>query len=78
MQNTENERLPYELGWTKPTAETNLASLGAMVAQLQAANPQAVPEGLTLGEGSLRDVYNLINPLTGKAENITCILDGSC
>lgn len=74
----EKERLPYELGWTPPTTETNLATLGAMVLQLQAANPEALPEGLTLGEGALRDVYQLRNPITGKLENATCILANTC
>lgn len=58
--------------------ETTLVTLGAMVAQLQAANPDAVPEGLSLGEGTLRDVYELRNPLTGVLENATCILANNC
>lgn len=36
--------------------------------QLQAANPEALPEGLSLGEGTLRDVIELRNPITGKLE----------
>jgi len=74
----EQEKLPYELGWTKPTTETNLATLGAMVTQLLAANPEVLPEGLTLGEGSLKDVYELIDPITGKLLNATCSLAGLC
>lgn len=49
-----------------------------MIAQLQLANPEAVPEGLTLGTGTLRDVYQLIDPLTGKVINATCALVGLC
>lgn len=49
-----------------------------MVVQLQAANPEALPEGLSLGEGALRDVYELREPITGKLENVTCILDNTC
>ena len=75
---TEKERLPYELGWSPPTAETNLATLGAMTVQLQAANPEALPEGLTLGEGALRDVYELRDPITGLVVNATCILANDC
>lgn len=74
----EKERLPYELGWTPPEGETNLPSLGAMITQLELANPDVVAEGLSLGEGSLRDVLSLINPLTGKVANLTCALEGSC
>lgn len=67
----ENERLPYELGWSPPVLETNLVTLGAMVSQLQLANPEALPEGLTLGEGALRDVYQLRDPITGLIVNAT-------
>jgi len=74
----EKERLPYELGWTPPTGETNLPSLGAMIAKLELANPSVLAEGLSLGEGSLRDVLQLINPLTGKVANLTCALEGNC
>lgn len=74
----EEEKLPYHLGWQKPAAETNLVTLGAMVLQLQLANPEAVPEGLTLGTGTLKDVYSLIDPITGKAINETCALLGLC
>jgi hypothetical protein len=74
----EKERLPYELGWTPPTGETNLPSLGAMIAKLELANPSVLVEGLSLGEGSLRDVLQLINPLTGKVANLTCSLEGNC
>ena len=78
LDHIENERLPYELGWTPPTTETNLATLGVMIAQLQAANPEALPEGLSLGEGTLRDVYELRDPITGKLLNATCLLAGIC
>ncbi|CEJ94365.1 hypothetical protein VHEMI09902 [[Torrubiella] hemipterigena] len=74
----EKERLPYEQGWTKPAVEVNLVTLGALIAQLQLANPDAVPEGLTLGAGTLKDVYNLIDPLTGQALNLTCAVLGLC
>lgn len=75
---TEQERLPYDLGWTKPTVETNLITLGAMIAELELANPEAVPEGLSLGTGTLRDVYQLLDPITGKLLNATCALAGLC
>ncbi|WPH03781.1 Hypothetical protein R9X50_00666400 [Acrodontium crateriforme] len=74
----ENETLPYHLGWTKPTEETNLVTLGAMITQLALANPEILPEGLTLGEGTLNDVYNLKDPITGKLINSTCALLSLC
>lgn len=43
-------------------------TLGAQITQLQLANPEALPEGLSLGEGTLRDVIELINPISGKLE----------
>ena len=49
-----------------------------MILQLQAANPEALPEGLTLGEGALRDVYELRDPITGVLENATCLLANTC
>lgn len=58
--------------------EVNLVTLGLMIAELQLANPDAVPEGLQLGEGTLKDVYNLIDPLTGQVLNLTCALLGQC
>lgn len=74
----EQEKLPFDLGWTKPDQETNLATLGAMVSLLQLANPGAVPEGLNLGTGTVRDVFNLIDPVTGKLTTVTCALLGLC
>ena len=70
--------MPYELGWKPPTTETNLATLGAMTLQLQTANPEALPEGLTLEEGALRDVLQQRDPITGKLENATCLLANTC
>ena len=65
----EKERLPYELGWRPNALETNLVTLRAMVEQLQLANPEALPEELSLGEGALRDVYELRDPITRKVVN---------
>ncbi|KAK4495842.1 hypothetical protein PRZ48_013110 [Zasmidium cellare] len=74
----EQERLPYELGWQKPANECNLLTLGLQIEQLQLANPEALPEGLSLGEGALRDVIELLDPITGKLVNATCILLNNC
>jgi hypothetical protein len=49
-----------------------------MIVQLLAANPEALPEGLSLGEGALKDVYALKDPITGKLINATCALLGLC
>lgn len=44
----EQEKLPYALGW-RPSAEPiTLTTLGQMVLELYAANPESVPEGETL------------------------------
>ena len=49
-----------------------------MTLQLQTANPEALPEGLTLEEGALRDVLQQRDPITGKLENATCLLANTC
>jgi hypothetical protein len=61
-----------------PEQETNLATLGLMAGKLQAANPNAFMEGLSLGEGALRDVYDLKHPITGKIQNGSCLVLGAC
>lgn len=53
-------------------------SLGAMVLQIEAANPEVLPEGLSLGAGTLKDVYELKDPITGKLLNATCLLANTC
>jgi len=65
----EQEKLPYELGWQPPKTPTTLASLGAMALQLNAASGEAVPEGVILGENSLRAVLIGLNAATGEIEN---------
>jgi hypothetical protein len=65
----EQERLPYELGWQPPKTTTTLASLGAMALELNAASGEAVPEGVILGEKSLRAVLIGLNAATGEIEN---------
>lgn len=65
----EEERLPYELGWQPPKTTTTLASLGAMGLELNAASGEQVPEGIILGENSLRAVLIGLNAATGEIEN---------
>lgn len=65
----EEERLPYELGWQPPKTTTTLASLGAMALELNAASGEQVPEGVILGEKSLRAVLLGLNAATGEIEN---------
>jgi hypothetical protein len=65
----EQEKLPYELGWQPPKTPTTLASLGAMALELNAASGEAVPEGVILGENSLRAVLIGLNAATGEIEN---------
>ncbi|EPE27336.1 Cloroperoxidase [Glarea lozoyensis ATCC 20868] len=61
----EEERLPYQEGWKPTTTPTTLATLGAMVLELNAANGEVLPEGLILGESSLRAVFKGLDPITG-------------
>lgn len=75
---TEEERLPYDLGWEKPSIEVNLLTLGTMITQLQLANPDAASEAIQIVPGTLKDVYELKDPLTGKLINATCALAGLC
>ena len=41
----EQEKLPYSLGWRPSTLPITLPSLGAMIVELFASNPQKIPEG---------------------------------
>ncbi|KAF8856471.1 hypothetical protein BDZ45DRAFT_745377 [Acephala macrosclerotiorum] len=62
----EEERLPYEEGW-RPTAEpTTLGSLAAMIFELNIANGEELPEGLTLTESTLKAALRGLDPITGK------------
>ncbi|TKX22569.1 sterigmatocystin biosynthesis peroxidase-like protein 3 [Elsinoe australis] len=65
----EEERLPYAEGWRKTQQPTTLASLGAMVLQLNAANGEIIPEGLILGEYSLKAALIGLNSVTGQIGN---------
>ncbi|KAH0368592.1 Cloroperoxidase, partial [Aureobasidium melanogenum] len=67
----EEEKLPYELGWQPPQETTSLASLAAMVVELNAASGEQVPEGIILGENSLKAVFIGINAATGEIEDNT-------
>lgn len=42
-----------------------------MVFQLGADNPEILPEGLSLGEGTLKFAFAGFDPLTGKLYNAT-------
>lgn len=66
----EQERLPYELGWTKPKTQTNFLTLGAMVLQLNIANGEPLPEGLILGESTLKAAFSGLDPVTGLVEKV--------
>lgn len=75
----EQERLPYELGWTKPAVETNFVTLGAMAGQVALTQPVDLVEDLpNLNDGTLKDVFQLKDPITGVAINATCALLGLC
>ncbi|UJO18822.1 Putative sterigmatocystin biosynthesis peroxidase stcC [Fulvia fulva] len=75
----EQERLPYELGWTAPAVQINFVTLGAMAAQVLLSKPQDLLIDLpNLNAGTLRDVFQLKDPLTGTVINATCALAGLC
>jgi len=65
----EQERLPFELGWTPPTQQTNLATLAAMLAPMMAATGETLPDGVTLSEHSLRAAYSGVDVATGAVYN---------
>lgn len=52
----ENERLPYELGWTAPAVTTSLLTLGSMIIELNLATGEELPEGLTLLNSTIESV----------------------
>lgn len=54
----EKERLPYELGWSKPVQQTTLLSLGAMIFELNAATGEPLPEGLILTQSTLKNALS--------------------
>jgi len=61
----EEERLPYNEGWRPPTTQTNLATLAAMVLELNAANGEVVPEGLLITTNTLKLAFGGYDPITG-------------
>lgn len=61
----EEERLPYAEGWTPTSEPTTLTSLGQMIIELNAANGEEIPEGLILGESSLKAALRGLDPITG-------------
>ena len=67
----EQERLPWELGWRPSAAPVTLDSLGAMVVELLAADPQVVPEGVVVTVDTVKDVFEGVDPITGLLANAT-------
>lgn len=65
MNDTEEERLPYSEGWRRPSAQTNLETLGRMMIELQAANGELIPEGLEITTNTLKLAFGGYNPITG-------------
>jgi hypothetical protein len=59
--------------------ETNFATLGAMAGELGLVDPGDLgADAPELTASTIRDVYELKNPLTGVAINATCALAGLC
>ncbi|CAK4032758.1 related to chloroperoxidase [Lecanosticta acicola] len=75
----EQERLPYNEGWRKPTQQTTLLTVGDMINQLYASSPEPLPEGLEiLTVGAYQDALAGINPVTNALGNLTCGVAGTC
>ncbi|GAB7363253.1 hypothetical protein MBLNU230_g3535t1 [Neophaeotheca triangularis] len=73
----EEERLPYAEGWRPTKAPTTLPSLAAMVLELFANSPEPLPEGLSvLTEGTVKDVFAGVDPVTNLLVNATCAVTG--
>lgn len=60
------ERLPYEEGWRKTVEPTTLGNLAQMIFELNIANGEEIPEGLTLTESTLKAALRGLDPITGK------------
>lgn len=65
----EEERLPYEQGWRPTKESTTLASLAAMVFELNLANGEEIPEGLIVSEHSLKAALIGVDAITGDVQN---------
>lgn len=70
-------RLPYNLGWSKTPLPITLPSLAAMAVRLNLASGEALPEGLeVISVGALADAWAGKDPITGKLANLTLPLVG--
>lgn len=67
----EHERLPYNMGWRPSTVPITLQTLGDMVLELYLANPQALPEGLTVTADTYKDLLEGVGPFEGLLGNAT-------
>ncbi|PGH16317.1 hypothetical protein AJ79_01859 [Helicocarpus griseus UAMH5409] len=52
----EQERLPYNEGWRRPSIQTNAVTLVPLIARLMAAGGQILPEALTMAENALEKI----------------------
>jgi hypothetical protein len=66
----EEEHLPCLEGWRPPTTETKLATLAVMVAQLQQASGEALPEGLLITTNTLQQAFGGYDPVTGLLAHV--------
>lgn len=74
----EDERLPYEEGWSTPLIQTNFPSLALLIVALNAAAGEEVPEGLTLVESTVKAAFGGLDPITNSpvVSNIGDLLVG--
>lgn len=65
----EEERLPYEQGWTPPAEVITLGVLGDLAVKLNLANGEEIPEGLIVGTHSLQAALLGLDPVSGQVVN---------
>ena len=63
------ERLPYEEGWRPAVRPTTLASLAAVIFELNVANDEKIPEELALTESMLKAALRGLDPNTGEVSH---------
>jgi len=70
----EQEKLPYALGWRPSASPITLTTLGQMVLKLFEANPQNLPEGLTITAMTYKDFFEGVGGFKNILGNATAVL----
>nr|POF17963.1 putative sterigmatocystin biosynthesis peroxidase stcc [Quercus suber] len=67
----EQEKLPYSLGWRPSKDAITLETLGTMILELDAVNPAALPEGVTVLADSYKDLFEVLVGGSNALNNLT-------